>query len=368
MIELTEKKPLKILFVDDEENVIHSLVRLFVDEDFEILTASSSLGGLEIARNVPDLSVIVSDQSMPFMSGWEFLEKVRALVPDAVRIMLTGHADVEAAINAINQGGAYRYITKPWNDRDLVLVVRDAAEKYKLLIENRYLTELTKKQNEELANWNTQLEELVRVQTIDIQNKNNQLQEALTGTVRAMASVVESRDPYTAGHQKRVAELAVAIASEMGLPIPQIEGIGMAAVIHDLGKIAVPAEILSKPTKLKKSEFAIIQDHPQSGYEILKTIDFPWPIARIVLEHHEKMDGTGYPNGLVGNNMLLESKILTVADVIEAMSSHRPYRPALGIDAALKEIEKNKGTCYDATVVDTCLSLFREKGFQLEND
>jgi putative two-component system response regulator len=140
----------------------------------------------------------------------------------------------------------------------------------------------------------------------------------------------------------------------------------MAAVIHDLGKMAVPAEILSKPTKLKKSEFELIKDHPQAGYEILKDIAFPWPIARIILEHHEKMNGSGYPNGLVGENILLESKILTVADVVEAMASHRPYRPALGIDAALAEIEKNKGTNFDATVVDACLSLFREKGFQLE--
>jgi PAS domain S-box-containing protein len=200
----------------------------------------------------------------------------------------------------------------------------------------------------------------------DLKQSFNSLQDSLTGAVQAMATVVESRDPYTAGHQRRVAELAHAIASEMRLPINQIDGLRMAAVIHDLGKIAVPAEILSKPTKLKKSEFELIQDHPQAGYEILKDIVFPWPIARIVLEHHEKMDGSGYPNGSVGENILLESKILTVADVVEAMASHRPYRPALGIDAALKEIEKNKGTHYDVTVVEACLSLFREKGFQLE--
>jgi PAS domain S-box-containing protein len=200
----------------------------------------------------------------------------------------------------------------------------------------------------------------------DLKQSFNSLQDALTGAVQAMAVVVESRDPYTAGHQRRVAELAHAIASEMRLPTNQIDGIQMAAVIHDLGKIAVPAEILSKPTKLKKSEFELIKDHPQAGYEILKDIAFPWPIARIILEHHEMMDGSGYPNGAVGENMLLESKILTVADVVEAMASHRPYRPALGIDAALKELENNKGTHYDATVVDACLRLFREKGFKLE--
>ncbi len=194
----------------------------------------------------------------------------------------------------------------------------------------------------------------------------NRLRLALSGTVQSLTYVVESRDPYTAGHQRRVCNLACAIASGMGLPNNQIEGIRMAALIHDLGKVAVPAEILSKPTKLKESEFAIIRDHPKAGYDILKDIDFPWPLARIVLEHHEKMDGTGYPNGLIGENILLESKILAVADVIEAMASHRPYRPALGIDTALMEIEKNKGTHYDGTVVDACLNLFREKGFSLE--
>ncbi len=138
----------------------------------------------------------------------------------------------------------------------------------------------------------------------------------------------------------------------------------MAATIHDLGKIAVPAEILSKPTKLSKVEFELIKNHSQSGYNILKDIAFPWPIARIILEHHEKMDGPGYPNGLVGENILLESRIITVADVVEAMASHRPYRPALGLGAALEEIEKNKGLLYDADVASACLALFREKEFR----
>jgi putative nucleotidyltransferase with HDIG domain len=186
--------------------------------------------------------------------------------------------------------------------------------------------------------------------------------------VQAIASIVELRDPYTAGHQRRVAELASAIASEMCLPSNQIEGIQMAAVIHDLGKIAVPAEILSKPTKLKKSEFELIKDHPQAGYKMLKDIAFPWPIARIVQEHHEKIDGSGYPGGLTGDNILLESRILKAADVVEAMASHRPYRPALGIDIALMEIEKNRGTYYDCKVVDVCLNLFRNKGFQFRGN
>ena len=194
----------------------------------------------------------------------------------------------------------------------------------------------------------------------------DRIRKALGGTVQAIAVTVEARDPYTAGHQRRVADLARAIATEMNLPIDIIDGIRMAAAIHDLGKISVPAEILSKPTKLKKTEFDLIKEHSQSGYDILKDIDFPWPVARIVLEHHERMNGSGYPNGLTGDNILMESRIIAVADVVESMGSHRPYRPSLGIEAALEEIEKNRGTLYDADAVNACLRVFREKGYQLQ--
>jgi len=194
------------------------------------------------------------------------------------------------------------------------------------------------------------------------------LRELLVGSIKAMASVVESRDPYTAGHQKRVAGLAQAIASEMRLSPHQMEGLRMAAAIHDLGKIAVPAEILSKPTRLSKLEYELIKIHPQAAHDILKDIAFPWPIARIILEHHERMDGSGYPRGLRGEAMLLESRIIAVADVVEAMASHRPYRPTLGIGAALEEIERNKGLLYDADVVSACLALFRDKGYCLEEN
>jgi HD-GYP domain-containing protein (c-di-GMP phosphodiesterase class II) len=151
----------------------------------------------------------------------------------------------------------------------------------------------------------------------------------------------------------------------MNLSVDQIDGIRMAAAIHDLGKISVPAEILSKPTKLTALEFSLIKTHSQSGHDILQDIDFPWPIARMVLEHHERMNGSGYPNGLTGDNLLLESRIMAVADVVESMASHRPYRPSLGVEAALEEIKKNRGTLYDNAVTDACLRIFREKGYQL---
>jgi len=178
------------------------------------------------------------------------------------------------------------------------------------------------------------------------------LRKATGATVQAMAQTVEVRDPYTAGHQKRVSNIARAIATEMTLSSGMVEGVGMAGNIHDLGKISVPAEILSKPGILTDIQFALIKTHPKTGYEILKGIEFPWDIARIVLQHHERIDGSGYPQGLCGDDILLEARILAVADVVEAMSSHRPYRPALGIEKALDEVSSKKGKLYDPQVVE----------------
>ena len=199
----------------------------------------------------------------------------------------------------------------------------------------------------------------------DLQQSFMKTRQVLGATIHAIAATVETRDPYTAGHQRRVSDLARTIATEMNLPRDQIDGLRLAGTIHDLGKISVPAEILSKPTKLTDIEFSLIKTHSQSGYDILKDIEFPWPIARMVLEHHERMDGSGYPEGLTGEQLLIESRILSVADVVESMASHRPYRPALGLDAALEEINKNKGILYDPEVADACLRLFKAKTYNI---
>jgi PAS domain S-box-containing protein/putative nucleotidyltransferase with HDIG domain len=191
------------------------------------------------------------------------------------------------------------------------------------------------------------------------------LRRMLGGTVEAMALAMGSRDPYTSGHQRRVSDLARRIAQEMQLDHDIVECVRIAGILHDIGKISIPAEILSKPTALNDIEFSIIKQHPERAHEILKEIDFPWPIAEIVLQHHERLDGSGYPNGLRSGEILLEARILAVADVVEAISSHRPYRPALGIGPALEEIEKNRGRLYDAESVNACLRLFREKGLTL---
>ncbi|MBL6749428.1 MAG: PAS domain S-box protein [Nevskia sp.] len=193
-----------------------------------------------------------------------------------------------------------------------------------------------------------------------------QLGRSLEATVQALANTVELRDPYTAGHQRCVTELAVAIASELGLDSDRIQGLRLAANIHDIGKLSLPAEILSKPGKLTSTEYALIKTHAEAGRDIVKDIEFPWPIAEMIWQHHERCDGTGYPRGLSGDQILLEARIIAVADVVEAMASHRPYRAGKGMEAALDEITRSRGTTFDAGVIDACLTLFREKNFQLQ--
>ncbi len=193
-----------------------------------------------------------------------------------------------------------------------------------------------------------------------------QLQRALSGTIRTISSLLEAKDPYTAGHQERVSRLVTAIAGEMNLPDDRLQALGTAALLHDLGKIHIPSDILSKPGRLSEMEYRLVQIHPEEGYEIIRNIDFAYPIAEMIFQHHERIDGSGYPRGLSGNEILLEARIIAVADVVEAMCSHRPFRPALGIEAALEEISEHRGTRYDAAVADACRRLFREKGFRFE--
>jgi PAS domain S-box-containing protein len=302
-----------------------------------------------IFRSIPGGKIIMANQAMAKMFGYESPEEGMTSITDIARQHYVNPEDRRILKEMIEEHGFVKGYEAQNYRKDGIIIwtsltmhaVRD--EKGQIV----YYDGIT----EDITN---------RKQAVE------RIKKVLGATVQAIAVTVETRDPYTAGHQRRVADLARAIAMEMNLSVDQIDGIRMAAAIHDLGKISVPAEILSKPTKLTNIEFSLIKTHSQSGYDILKDIDFPWPVARTVLEHHERMNGSGYPNGLTGDNILMESRILSVADVMEAMASHRPYRPGLGLDAALKEIEKNKGTLYDNSVADVCLRLFREKGYQLE--
>jgi len=339
----------QIMIVDDEEPIRRLLSKMLKVNE-EICTMAADAAEARTFLKNRNFDLILCDVNMPGESGIDFIRYVLSEYPKTAAIMVTAVDDPEVAESAL-EIGAYGYIIKPFEPNEVMINVSNALRRRKLEIENR--------------RHRKNLEKLVLERTEKLQTTLNDLQKAIDGIIEAMGLTVEIRDPYTAGHQKRVAEIAHAIAIEMGLSKQQIEGVRMAGVIHDIGKMAAPAEILSKPGKITEHEFGIIKSHPQVGYNILKKIDFPWPIAQIVYQHHERMDGSGYPQGLSGEDILLEARIMAVADVVEAMASHRPYRPALGIDIALEEISKNRGVFYDPEVVDACLRIFKEKKFKL---
>jgi putative two-component system response regulator len=358
-----------ILLIDDEEPILDVMTMMLADEGYDLHTAGSAEEGLQKLKEATNFSLIISDQSMPGMTGVQFFAEARKICPTAMRVLLTGHTDTDAIIDAINSGGIHLYLTKPWHKDELIYSINQMLSKAELLIENRRLDELVKKQNEELLELNKNLEEKVRLKTLHLNQRAGELKTSyeriqliLEGTVLAMSKIVESRDPYTAGHQQQVARIAGIIAQKMSLLKGQVEAIQIAASLHDIGKIAVPSEILTKPGRLNQLEMEMVKTHSQNAYDILKTIEFPYPIAQIILQHHEKMDGSGYPRGLKGEDILLEARIIGIADVIEAMSAHRPYRAAVGIEAAIEEITKHRGELYDANIVDVCLGIYQAEG------
>jgi len=333
----------KILIVDDEEDIRLLLEQILEKKGYACVLAADA-GEARDCLKEHDCDLVLCDINMPGESGLELIRDVSTKYRDVAVVMVTGIDDPVVA-ETVFEVGVFDYVAKPIRRNRILMSVANALCRRELEMANRAYSE--------------GLEQMVAERTF-------QLKEALDGIIQAIASTVEIRDPYTAGHQLRVAGLTFAIAKKMGLSEDQAEGVRVAGTIHDLGKISVPGEILSKPGQLSELEFRIIKTHPQTGYDILKDMKFPWPLARIVLQHHERMDGSGYPQGLSCENTLLEARILAVADVVEAMASHRPYRPALGIDVALEEISKNKGVLYDSEVVDACLKLFKENEFNLE--
>jgi len=324
-----------VLVVDDDEYIRITLERAIKNFQCDCSVAKSANDALKVLEE-KNVDVVITDIVMQGLDGIELTEIVKEKYDTDV-IVMTGFAE-DIKYEDIIRKGASDFIIKPVSPKEIIVRL------------NRVLKERTV-----IAERNQKEEELKR--------SFKKLKRVIDQTVKALISQLEKRDPYTAGHQQRVAKIACFIAEEMALSEKCIEGIHIAGLVHDIGKIGVPSEILNKSGKLSKNEFNLVKEHPQIGYDIIKNIEFEQPIAQIILQHHERMNGSGYPQGLSGENIKIEARILAVADVIEACLKHRPYRPALDRDKASDEISINRGILYDTKVVDVCLKLFNDNKF-----
>jgi putative nucleotidyltransferase with HDIG domain len=335
MAQTLQDNPINILVVDDEEAIGRMLQTGIQMAGYHCLAADNPGSALRLLAE-HHVDVMVADIRMPEMSGIELGRIVKARY-DADVIIMTGYVD-DFNYEDIVQQGASDFIQKPVRIAEFIARLK------------RVIGERASRQG--------------RLQALrDLELNLDKLRRAMEGIVQAISVVVEKRDPYTAGHQQRVAELACAAARELSLSDDDIYGLRMASVIHDLGKITVPDGILARPGRLSDLEYQLIKNHVQAGYDILKQIEFPWPLADIILQHHERLDGSGYPHGLRNEEIMIQARILSVADVFETMASHRPYRPSLGLRRAVDELRENSGTLYDPRVVSVFLRLVEEGRF-----
>jgi putative two-component system response regulator len=310
-----------VLFVDDEENVLSALERLFMDSGLRILRAGSGEEALELVRRGP-VAVVVSDNLMPGMRGVELLSKVRDLSPDTARVLLTGYADLPTAIDAINRGEVFRFHVKPWVDEEVVNTVEEGVRRYQLV---------------------------------------RSLRQADEGTLRSIAQTIELKDPYTRGHCDRVAAYALRIAEALGLPETKLRSIRHGSWLHDCGKIGVPESILNLPGKLSEKEFEIVRKHPGWGAEVGRQARLPEDVIDIILYHHERYDGRGYPTGTRGDDIPLVARIVAVADVFDAMSTDRPYAKGYDREEAVRVMGVLRGAALDPALVDLFLASLAEE-------
>ena len=376
VIKVDEDAPVAILFVDDEKNVLQSLRRLFMDEDYEILVANSGEEGLEIINNHPNIGVIVSDQRMPGLTRVDFLEKAKEILPDSMRILLTGYADINAVAEAINRGGAYRYITKPWNDEELLHIIKEAANKYSLIRENKRLHEIIEKQNEELKKWNSQLEYFVQEQTIEIQRKNDELKkmnEALRrnfkNSIQAFSALIELRDKRTANHSKHVAELSSKIAKSLDLSSDEIETVAVAALLHDIGKIGMSDMLLLKDIEdMDEAEFNEYKQHPVRGQTAVDSVENLRDAGVLIRHHHEWVNGNGFPDRLKGKDIPIGAMIISVADFIDR--SLGQITKGDPVDIAMKLLSEYEGKRFDPEVIKHAPDPIKDvyEGYTVESD
>jgi putative two-component system response regulator len=332
-----------VLVVDDNPNNLRVLSTMLEQAGFRVRVADNGDIALRSTAIAPP-DLILLDIQMPKMDGYEVCRTLKRdpKTKDIPVIFISALHETKDKVAAFRAGGM-DYISKPFNVEEVLARVQTHLKLYRM---QRHLEERVASKTQEL-----------RSTYESLQVRERQFSSILFQTIEVMAKTVEKRDPYTAGHQERVAYLAEKIARQMEMEEEQIVGLRLSAMIHDIGKLSVPSEILSRPGRLAETEFALVKAHAETGYEIVKDVEFPWPVAQIIRQHHERMDGSGYPQGLKGDEILPEARILAVADVCEAMASHRPYRPARGVERALEELKNHRGTLYDPDSVDALLAL-----------
>ena len=376
----------RILVVDDDAMILDLYKRILTPDNplpampaFEVICCTQGDEAVDavkksLADNTPYAVAFLDLNMPPGPDGQWTADEIQKLDPGVNIIMVTGYRSTESGgqQTSANFSDKLLYLQKPFYRQEIIQFSTALSTKWQaerqLLDLHSDLEVLIEKRTAELVQSNKllkkEIENRKHVQE-ELEQSLQNLKKVMAATIQAIALTVEKRDPYTSGHQMRVAALTRAICESLGFGEHQLEGAYMAASIHDIGKISLPAEILSKPIQLTNIEISLIQGHAQAGYDILKGIEFPWPIADIIIQHHERMNGSGYPQGLAGDDILMEARVIGVADVVETMASHRPYRPSMGIDKALAEITHNSGILYDAEVVSACLKIFQEDAFEL---
>lgn len=357
--EVPPKEQSRILFVDDEQNILASLRRLFRPQGYDVLTADSGAGGLQILE-AQQVDLVVSDMRMPEMNGAQFLEKVRDRWPDTMRLLLTGHSDIQSILDAINRGEIYRYITKPWDDNDIALVVRHALERQALEREKRRLEALTQRQNEELKALNAGLEAKVEERTADLKKAhdlliaaNGKLKTSFLTSIKVFSSVIEMRGGNLAGHSRRVADLARKIAVKMGLDAHEVQEVFVAGLLHDIGKISLPDELLAMPVSLMNGEqLGQYRKHPLRAQQLLLPLDDLRGAATVLRSQMERFDGQGSPDGLSGFNIPLGARILALASDYDNLQTGVLTQRRLRPDEAVPAVLQSRGKRYDPQVVD----------------
>lgn len=360
----TNEKVATLLLVDDEPSILSSLRRVLRPAGYAVRTAESGAAGLELLEQEP-VDLVVSDMRMPEMDGAKFLEQVRKRWPDTMRILLTGYADVNSTIDAINRGEIYRYVSKPWDDNDLLLVVRDALETARLRSENARLLTLTQAQNEELKDLNGHLEDKVRQRTAEIEQinsflnlANDKLKQNFLVSIKMFSNLMELRGGAMAGHSRRVADLSRRLAARLGVPTKEQQDIFFAALLHDIGKIGFPDSLLARPvSRMSGDELGRYRRHTISGESALMPLDELKDVSLIVRSHHERFDGQGFPDGLQGLGIPFGARILAVVNDYDSLQIGTLAEKRMGPDEAKTMIAKSRGKRYDPQVVDTFIEL-----------